>query len=130
MIIYGWRRQVRHLTTATYLCGNCQNPSAHALRKTVTKLTLFFIPLFPISSKHFTVCTFCGATNKLTKAEAQQVLDLQQAPAQQPAPPLQPQLPPAAGFPPPQPYGAPQQFGAPQQPRFPPPGYPRQPPRP
>lgn len=89
MIIYGWRRQVRHLTNVTYLCGQCQNPTAHALRKTVTKFTLFFIPLFPVNSKHFTVCTFCGATNKLTKAEAQQVLATQEGAAPQAPQPSQ-----------------------------------------
>lgn len=96
MIIYGWRRYVRDLATATYLCGRCGNPSAHVLRRAVTKVTLFFIPLFPVSSKYFTVCTFCGATNKLTKAEAQQVQAMQAAapPVQAPVPPMQPGQPP------------------------------------
>ncbi|MFD4195847.1 zinc-ribbon domain-containing protein [Amycolatopsis thermoflava] len=115
MLIYGWRKSVQELATATYLCGNCQNPSAHALRRAVTKFTLFFIPLFPISSKYFTVCTFCGMTNKLTKDEAQQVQAMQQqAPAPQPMP-QQPPVPqagyPQAGYP--QPGHAPQQY--PQQ---------------
>jgi len=96
MIIYGWRRSVRQLATATYVCGTCQNPTAHALRRTATKFTLFFIPLFPISSKYFTVCTFCGATNKLTKAEAQQVTAMQQQPQ---GPPPAPQLQQPAGYP-------------------------------
>ncbi|ROS40580.1 zinc-ribbon domain-containing protein [Amycolatopsis thermoflava] len=106
MLIYGWRKSVQELATATYLCGNCQNPSAHALRRAVTKFTLFFIPLFPISSKYFTVCTFCGMTNKLTKDEAQQVQAMQQ---QAPAPQPMPQQPPVpqAGYP--QPGHAPQQ---------------------
>ncbi|AIJ20568.1 zinc-ribbon domain-containing protein [Amycolatopsis methanolica] len=108
MLIYGWRKSVQELATATYLCGNCQNPSAHALRRAVTRFTLFFIPLFPISSKYFTVCTFCGMTNKLTKDEAQQVQAMQQQ-----APQPMPQQPPVpqAGYP--QPGHAPQQY--PQQ---------------
>jgi hypothetical protein len=106
MLIYGWRSSVQELATATYLCGHCQNPSAHALRRAVTKFTLFFIPLFPISSKYFTVCTFCGMTNKLTKDEAKQVQEMQQAPVQQ-APVQQPVQ---QGYP----------AGYPQQPR---PGY-------
>ncbi|MDQ0377698.1 zinc-ribbon domain-containing protein [Amycolatopsis thermophila] len=116
MIIYGWRRSVQELATATYLCGNCHNPSAHALRRAVTKFTLFFIPLFPISSKYFTVCTFCGMTNKLTKDEAKQVQAMQQATAQQQVPAPQ-QAVPGAGQPP---AGYPQ-AGYPQQP--PQPGY-------
>jgi len=104
MLIYGWRSNVQELATATYLCGTCQNPSAHALRRSVTKFTLFFIPLFPISSKYFTVCTFCGATNKLTKDEAKQVIAMQQPAPAHPQP--QPGLPPRQH----QPGYAPQQF--------------------
>jgi zinc-ribbon family len=124
MIIYGWRRNVLDLTTATYLCGRCGNPTAHALRRAVTKFTLFFIPLFPISSKYFTVCTFCGATNKLTKQEAQQVIAMNQTPqpASQPMPhqQIQPQI-----------QAPPQQQPMPQlppmsQPPFPQGGYPQQ----
>lgn len=93
MIIYGWRRKILELATATYLCGQCQNPTAHALRRAVTKLTLFWIPLFPISSKYFTVCTFCGATNKLTKAEAEQVQAMNQPAPQDPVSQQQQQFP-------------------------------------
>ncbi|GAB3586526.1 zinc-ribbon domain-containing protein [Amycolatopsis endophytica] len=109
MLIYGWRSSVQELATATYLCGQCQNPSAHALRRAVTKFTLFFIPLFPINSKYFTVCTFCGMTNKLTKDEARQVQEMQQqAPVRQAPMPQAPAYP--AGYQQPQPGYAPQQM--------------------
>jgi hypothetical protein len=116
VIIYGWRKRVKQLATATYLCGQCGNPTAHALRRAVTQVTLFFIPLFPISAKYFTVCTFCGATNKLTKAEAQQVMATPAGPVPgPPAPPYHPGTPPQ-GFPP--------QAGQPAA--YPRPGYPPQ----
>lgn len=106
MIIYGWRNSAQQLTMATFVCGNCGNPAAHALRRVVTKFTLFFIPLFPIRSRYFTVCTFCGATNRLTKEQAKQVQETQQPVQPQPAQPpqLQPQ------------QAQPQQFQQPQQP--------------
>jgi hypothetical protein len=95
MIIWGFRQRVLQLAMVTFLCGQCSNPSAHALRKAVNKFTLFFIPLFPISTKYFTQCTFCGCTNRITKEQADQVL-AQAAPQQQ---------------------GAPQQYQYPQQPQ-------------
>lgn len=73
IIFWGWRTRVLQLAMVTFLCGRCGNPSAHALRKAVTKFTLFFIPLFPISVKYSSQCTFCGATNRLTKEQALQV---------------------------------------------------------
>jgi len=69
----------------TLLCGSCGNPAAHSLKQRVTKFTLFFVPLFPISSKYSTQCTFCGAQQKLTKEQADQ-LQAQNAAQLQPQP--------------------------------------------
>jgi hypothetical protein len=73
LIIWGYRRYLHQLAMLTFLCGNCGNPAAHALTRAVTKFTLFFIPLFPISSKYFTQCTFCGASRRVGKEEAAQL---------------------------------------------------------
>jgi hypothetical protein len=34
---------------------------------------LFFVPLFPFSTKFTTQCTFCGAEQKITKEQAEQL---------------------------------------------------------
>jgi hypothetical protein len=66
------------LVLATFLCGRCGNPAAHAVLKRVTKFTLFFIPLFPISVKYLTQCTFCGGQNRITREQADQIVAQQQ----------------------------------------------------
>ncbi|WP_217275361.1 zinc ribbon domain-containing protein [Nocardia gamkensis] len=91
----------------TLVCGRCGNPAAHALRKLVTKFTLFFIPLFPLSTKHSLECTWCGASSPVAGPQVPDLLAranaetmgpaLYQQPAaqwpQQPAPnPQQPAL--------------------------------------
>ncbi|KAB1141004.1 zinc-ribbon domain-containing protein [Streptomyces luteolifulvus] len=91
MIIFGTKGYLYQLAILTLVCGGCGNPSAHTLRKRVTKFTLFFVPLFPVSTKYATQCTFCGAEQKVTKEQAEQ---------------LQAQ---AAGGPGAQTYGQPQQ---------------------
>jgi hypothetical protein len=91
MIIFGTKGYLYQLAILTLVCGSCGNPSAHTLRKRVTKFTLFFVPLFPISTKYVTQCTFCGAEQKLVKEQADQLV-------------LQ-----AAGGPAGQAYGQPQQ---------------------
>ncbi|WP_448321022.1 zinc-ribbon domain-containing protein [Streptomyces sp. CO7] len=73
MIIFGTKGYLYQLAMLTLVCGNCGNPSAHALRKHVTKFTLFFVPLFPVSVKYSTQCTFCGAQRRLSSAEADQL---------------------------------------------------------
>ncbi|WP_217439524.1 zinc-ribbon domain-containing protein, partial [Nocardia barduliensis] len=73
----------------TLICGRCGNPAAHALRKLVTKFTLFFIPLFPLSTKHYSECTWCGASSPLAAPQIPGLLARGNAanmgPAQQPA---------------------------------------------
>src|SRR5215212_8896991 len=65
MLIWGWRTRIYVLAMTTFLCGRCGNPASHAVRKAVTKFTLFFIPLFPISVKYTAQCTFCGIENRI-----------------------------------------------------------------
>ncbi|MEJ7635008.1 zinc ribbon domain-containing protein [Aeromicrobium sp.] len=90
MIIFGFRSSVIQIAMMTYLCSRCGNPAAHALRKVVRKFTLFFIPLFPVSTKYSVQCTFCGAAAELTKQEVDEALARQvtsPAPAEvQPSP--------------------------------------------
>jgi hypothetical protein len=74
VIIFGTKGYLYQLAILTLVCGQCGNPSAHTLRKRVTKFTLFFVPLFPISTKYATQCTFCGAEQKVTKEQAEQLL--------------------------------------------------------
>jgi len=73
MIIFGTKGYLHQLAILTLLCGNCGNPAAHTLSKRVTKFTLFFVPLFPVSTKYSTQCTFCGAQQKITKEQAEQL---------------------------------------------------------
>ncbi|MGP4043886.1 zinc-ribbon domain-containing protein [Streptomyces sp. 2A115] len=73
MIIFGTKGYQYQLAILTLVCGLCGNPSAHTLRKRVTKFTLFFVPLFPVSTKYATQCTFCGAEQKVTKEQAEQL---------------------------------------------------------
>ncbi len=73
MIIFGTKGYLYQLAILTLVCGQCGNPAAHTLRKRVTKFTLFFVPLFPISTKYLTQCTFCGADQKVTEEQAKQL---------------------------------------------------------
>ncbi|MFI5802222.1 zinc-ribbon domain-containing protein [Streptomyces sp. NPDC051561] len=73
MIIFGTKGYVYQLAMLMLLCGQCGNPAAHSLRKRVTKFTLFFVPLFPVSTKYVTQCTFCGAERRVEQEEAERL---------------------------------------------------------
>ncbi len=84
LLIWGFRSYVSQLGVLTFLCGRCQNPAAHSIRKVVRKFTLFFIPLFPISTKHYSTCTFCGLSTKVDPAALPSFAAQQHAQQQQP----------------------------------------------
>ncbi|MEV4147787.1 zinc-ribbon domain-containing protein [Amycolatopsis sp. NPDC049691] len=133
MLIWGWRTRIYVLAMTTFLCGRCGNPASHAVRKAVTKFTLFFIPLFPISVKYSAQCTFCGIENRIPKEDAVRLQAQEEGQqGQQGGQPGYPQQPPSQGFPqqgfqsphPSQPQGFPQpqhpsQQQYPQQGQFP-----------
>jgi hypothetical protein len=73
LIIFGTRTYLYRLAVLTLLCARCGNPAAHTLRRRVVKFTLFFVPLFPVSSKFSTQCTFCGAEQRIPKEQAEQL---------------------------------------------------------
>lgn len=70
MVIFGFRTKVFVLAVLTLPCSRCGNQVAHPLHKSVTKFTLFFVPLFPVKTKYTTQCTFCGVASRLIKEEA------------------------------------------------------------
>jgi hypothetical protein len=85
VLIFGTSTRTVQLAMLNLLCQFCGNPSAHALRKRVTKFSLFFIPLFPLGPAGYTLqCTFCGGTSQVTKDNADQLLA--QGAGQQPGP--------------------------------------------
>jgi zinc-ribbon family len=85
MIIFGSRSYSRVLATLLLICQRCGNPAAHRVMERVVRFTLFFLPLFPISTKRFLTCTFCGTTTPITKELAAQYVQQAGAP-QHPAP--------------------------------------------
>lgn len=74
MIIFGTRTYLYQLAILTFVCGRCGNPAAHSLRKRVMKFTLFFVPLFPLSTRYRSQCTFCGVQHDVPKDQAEALL--------------------------------------------------------
>jgi hypothetical protein len=74
IILFGTRTYLYQLAVLTLVCGRCGNPSGHMLRKRVLKFTLFFVPLFPISTKYSTQCASCGAEQQVPKEQADGML--------------------------------------------------------
>ncbi|WP_432020934.1 zinc-ribbon domain-containing protein [Streptomyces sp. 1222.5] len=72
MIIFGTSAYLYRLAILMLTCRHCGNSAAHTVTKYVTKFTLFFVPLFPISTTFATQCTFCGMEQDVLKEWAEQ----------------------------------------------------------
>jgi hypothetical protein len=59
LIIWGFKSYATTMAMLNLACRN-GHVAAHRLVKVTRKFTLFFIPLFPVSHKYFTVCSMCG----------------------------------------------------------------------
>ncbi len=78
LFIFGFKKYVEVLGVATFVCGHCQHPAAQRIEKWTTKFTLFFIPLFPTSTKHVVQCAYCGASSRIDAVEAERLLATEQ----------------------------------------------------
>src|SRR5579863_10383892 len=108
IIIFGVRRMRKRLGAVLLMCRQCQRPCAHPIVQVKTWFSLFFIPIIPMGTKFFTVCTFCSATTPVDRSHVDQLVEAAQQQAAQP-----PQMTPDG---PVTPYGTPpqmQQYGAP-----------------
>jgi hypothetical protein len=73
VIIWGIRRYVQQLAILMALCPAQGHEAPHRLIRRRTKFTLFFVPLFPVSSSHQLVCTTCGNVAKIDKVGVAEV---------------------------------------------------------
>jgi len=70
MLILGFGVSDVLLGTLVYVCDRCGQNAAHEVVKRVRKFTLFFVPLFPVSTRHLNTCMACGRTVELSQQQA------------------------------------------------------------
>ncbi len=72
--IVGARPRAEVLRTLTMVCWSCQQAAAHRLTRLSNHITLFFIPLIPLGTKHELQCLLCGVSQHLTPESVGDVL--------------------------------------------------------
>src|ERR1700733_7326337 len=70
IIIFGLRRLRKGLGPVMLRCANC-GASPLVLFRVSTWFALFFIPLIPVSFKHFTACANCKRLEPVSKAQVE-----------------------------------------------------------
>jgi len=71
VLIFGLSAKQLLLATLSYVCEVCGNQAAHQLVKRVNRFTLFFIPLFPVSTRYIDTCSFCGRSIEVPRDRAE-----------------------------------------------------------
>ncbi len=75
LFILGFRLYSDLIATVAYSCENCQQHAAHHLERRTRKITLFFLPLFPVSTRYLDTCSYCGRTIRVSRERAEAALD-------------------------------------------------------
>lgn len=74
MLIVGLSSRDFLLTTLVFLCEVCHTQGPHQLIRRVRRLSLFFIPLFPMGTRYLDLCTVCGRTIEVPRRMAEQAV--------------------------------------------------------
>jgi len=69
-LIFGTRASDTLLTVVQFVCGVCGVHAAQRVVRRTTRLSLFFVPLVPLSRSYRNECVNCGAVTRLTAEQA------------------------------------------------------------
>jgi hypothetical protein len=75
LLLFGTRAYLEAIVTVTFVCHFCGLAVPQQVYRRVNRFTLFFIPLFTLSRKHFVECSNCGGATELTEEQANHALD-------------------------------------------------------
>jgi len=71
LLIFGTRLSDTIIVLVSFVCPRCGVAAQQRVTKTANRITLFFVPLFAISTKYHVHCSNCGAATPLTKKQAE-----------------------------------------------------------
>jgi hypothetical protein len=84
MILFGFRARRKRLGAVFNECAQCHRACSQVVAKVQRWFTLFFIPIFPFSTKYYTVCSMCSGATKIDRARAEHLAKTGQHQAGQP----------------------------------------------
>ena len=74
ILLFGTRAFLEPIVTVTFVCAFCGLSVPQQVYRRVNRFTLFFIPLFTVSRRHFVECSNCGGATALTEQQAHHAL--------------------------------------------------------
>ena len=74
LLIFGNKISDSIFNVVMFVCGFCGVEASQTVIKRSNRFTLFFIPLFPFSTKYINSCSNCGGETALTVDQARNSL--------------------------------------------------------
>ena len=71
LLIFGTRSVEDVLRVLVFVCRVCGVRDEQRVIRSRTRLSLFFVPLFTVSSRYLLECSNCGTVSRITKQEAE-----------------------------------------------------------
>ncbi|WEO77051.1 zinc-ribbon domain-containing protein [Cryobacterium sp. SO2] len=75
ILLFGTRASEAVINLVLFVCGYCGVLAQQQVIKRATRFTLFFLPLFPVSTRYVNVCSRCQGSTEVTAAQARHSLD-------------------------------------------------------
>ncbi len=69
ILLFGTRASESLIVIVSFICNFCGQHARQEVYERVNRFTLFFIPLFRLSTRYFVTCTNCGGTTELNRAQ-------------------------------------------------------------
>lgn len=70
ILVFGTRAFEAVMAIVAFACSYCGVNAPQSVIKRVVRLTLFFVPLFPVSTSYRNECSNCGGVTRLSRAQA------------------------------------------------------------
>lgn len=69
-LIFGVTPRERVLAVVAFVCEYCGVHATQQVIESASRFSIFFIPMFTVSRRHFVVCSNCGGATALTREQA------------------------------------------------------------
>jgi uncharacterized Zn finger protein len=70
ILLFGTRLSSTVIAIVSFVCPFCSKDAAQRVIRLVNRFTVFFVPLFPVSTRFVNECTNCGGHTAISREQA------------------------------------------------------------
>lgn len=70
ILLFGTRLRTTVIALVSFVCPFCSKDVPQRVLKAVNRFTVFFVPLFPVSTRYLNECSNCGGVTDVSREQA------------------------------------------------------------